>query len=224
MTPGRDEADDIIGMASGVVAFTSRLGFALGQVSHIARAVAWKGYGPMLSGGTRVVSAEARSELWVANFPKARVRPLLDGRTTWWRFVMQLAAKYGPMSAMIAGDLLIPESERRLAAGLHRFGGFRVLGNPGADDVPAMAPVVVPVTQAELAAAATCGATLPERSCRFSFGRRRMVETGYRGITITDPAGLLSVVDSRRLVTGKRRQGSARPRQPGPFLRGPRRR
>jgi CRP-like cAMP-binding protein len=196
VTLGGDEADDIIGMASGVVAFTSALGFADSPVSHMARAVFWMGYGPMLFGGTRVVSAEARSEVWVASFPKARVLPLLDGDTKWWRFFMRLSGEYGHMSSMIAGDLLIPESERRLAAVLLRFGGFRVLGNPGIEEVAAMAPVVVPVTQAELAAAANLSRNSAGKILR-GFCRRRMVETGYRGITITDPSGLLSVVDSR---------------------------
>jgi hypothetical protein len=46
VTPGGDKADDIIGMASGVVVtFTSTLGFADGPVSPIARAVAWMGMG-----------------------------------------------------------------------------------------------------------------------------------------------------------------------------------
>jgi hypothetical protein len=143
-----------------------------------------------------VVSAEERSEVWVASFPKARELPQLDGSTTWWRFFMRLSAEYGHLSAMIAGDLLIPESERRLAAVLLKFGGFRVLGNPGVDDVSAAAPVLVPVTQAELPAAANLSRNSAGKILQV-LGRRRMVETGYRGITITHPAGLLSVVESR---------------------------
>jgi hypothetical protein len=59
-----------------------------------------------------------------------------------------------------------------------------------------MAPVVVPVTQAELAAAANLSRNSAGKILQ-GFGRRRMVETGYCGITITDPAGLLSVLETR---------------------------
>jgi CRP-like cAMP-binding protein len=132
VTLGGEEADDIIGMASGVMAFTSALGRPDTPVMHLARAVYWMGYGPILLGGPRVVSAEARSEVRVASFPKARVLPLLEESTRWWRFFMRLLGEYGHVSSMIAGDLLIPESERRLAAVLSRFGGLRPLENCGA--------------------------------------------------------------------------------------------
>jgi CRP/FNR family cyclic AMP-dependent transcriptional regulator len=194
VTLGGDEADDIIGMASGVMAFTSTLALADSPVSHIARAVFWMGYGPILLGGPRVVSAEARSEVWVASFPKARVLPLLDGSTRWWRYFMRLVGEYGHISSMIAGDLLIPESERRLAAVLLRLGGFRVLTHSSADALSARLPVLVPVTQAELAAAANLSRNSVGQILQ-RFAKRGVIETGYRGILITKPAGLLSVLE-----------------------------
>jgi len=185
VTLGGEEADDIIGMASGVMAFTSALGQPDTPVMHLARAVYWMGYGPILLGGARVVSAEARSEVWVASFPKVRVLPLLDGTSRWWRYFTRLVGEYGHMSATIASDLLIPESERRCAAVLLRFGGCR-----GA----ATAPVMVPVTQAELAAAANLSRNSAGTILR-GWAARGLIETGYGGITISDPAGLRAVME-----------------------------
>jgi CRP/FNR family transcriptional regulator, cyclic AMP receptor protein len=170
------------------------MGHADNPVSHLARAVVWMGYGPILLGGPRVVSAEARSEVWVASFPKARVLPLLEESTRWWRFFMRLLGEYGHVSSMIAGDLLIPESERRLAAVLSRFGGLRPLGKPRAVSTSLRTPVLVPVTQAELAAAANLSRNSAGKVLQ-GFARQGLIQTGYRGILITNPEGLLSVLD-----------------------------
>lgn len=185
VTMGGEEADDIIGLASGVVSFTSALGLPETPVMHFARAVFWMGYGPILFGGARVMSAETRSEVWVASFPKARVLPLLDGTTQWWRYFMGLAADYGHNCATIASDLLIPESERRCAAVLLRFGGCRGEG---------AVPVLVPVTQGELAAAANLSRNSAGTILR-GWAARGLIETGYGGITIRDPAGLQAVME-----------------------------
>jgi CRP/FNR family transcriptional regulator, cyclic AMP receptor protein len=185
VTLGGEEADDIIGLASGVMAFTSVLGLPDTPVMHLGRAVYWMGYGPILMGGPRVVSAEARSEVWVASFPKARVLPLLDGTTRWWQYFMRLLGEYGHVNAMIASDLLIPESERRCAAVLLRFGGCR-----GATT----APVLVPVTQGELAAAANLSRNSAGTILR-GWAAQGLIETGYGGITISDPAGLRAVME-----------------------------
>jgi CRP-like cAMP-binding protein len=94
---------------------------------------------------------------------------------------------------MIASDLLIPDSERRLAAVLRRFGGLQGLTNVGDDPVAAGTTVHVPVTQAELAAAANLSrnsaGTILKR-----FATRGIIDTGYRDILITDPARLIAVV------------------------------
>ncbi|MCX7300247.1 MAG: Crp/Fnr family transcriptional regulator [Rhodobacterales bacterium] len=185
VTLGGEEADDIIGMASGVMAFTSALGQPDTPVMHLARAVYWMGYGPILLGGARVVSAEARSEVWVASFPKARLLPLLDDTTGWWRYFIRLVGEYGNMSATIASDLLIPESERRCAAVLLRFGGCQ-----GA----VTAPVLVPVTQGEFAASANLSRNSAGKILR-GWAAQGLVETGYGGITIVDPAGLRTVME-----------------------------
>ena len=193
VTLGGDEADDILAMASGVMAFTSAFGLPDTPIMHLARAVFWMGYGPILMGGTRVVSAEARSEVWMASFPKSQVLPLLSESARWWRHFAQLLGEYGHLSARIASDLLIPESERRLAAVLSRFGGLQAV-TPASG--AARAPVHVPVTQAELAASSNLSRNTAGKILK-GFAAQGIVETRYSEILITDPVRLISVVNMR---------------------------
>jgi CRP-like cAMP-binding protein len=196
VTLGGDEADDIIAMASGVMAFTSAFGLPDTPIMHLARAVFWMGYGPILMGGTRVVSAEARSEVWVASFPKSQVLPLLTGSARWWRHFAQLLGEYGHLSARIASDLLIPDSERRLAAVLARFGGLQAVTPAGGVGNTVRSPIHVPVTQAELAASSNLSRNTAGRILK-GFAAQGIVETRYSEILITDPMRLISVVNLR---------------------------
>jgi CRP-like cAMP-binding protein len=59
-----------------------------------------------------------------------------------------------------------------------------------------MAPVLVPVTQAELAAAANLSRNSAGKLLQ-GLAKRGVVETGYRGILITDPEGLLAILNAR---------------------------
>jgi len=184
MTLGGDERGDLLGLAKGMVAFTSVLGRPETPVMHMAPAVMWMGYGPSLRGGGRVVTAEARSRAWAASFPGARMQALVEGGKLDWRPFVALIAEYGDVAALMATDLLIRDSGERCAAVLARFAGLRT---PLGGAIPAS---VVPVTQEELAGA-----------CNLSRGvvgdiLRRMaaagaIETGYGGIGIRDPAALL---------------------------------
>jgi CRP-like cAMP-binding protein len=129
----------------------------------------------------------------VASFPKSQVLPLLTESARWWRHFARLLGEYGHLSARIASDLLIPDSERRLAAVLSRFGGLQAVSPAGA---AARVPVYVPVTQAELAAAANLSRNTAGKILK-GFATRGIVETGYSEILITDPVQLISVVNLR---------------------------
>lgn len=184
LTLGGDERGDLIGLAQGMVAFTSVLGRPETPVMHMAPAVMWMGYGPSLRGGGRVVTAEARSLSWAASFPGARMQALVEGGKLDWRPFVALIAEYGDVTALMAADLLIRDSATRCAAVLARFAGLRTpLGG-------AIAASVVPVTQTELA-----GACNLSRSVTGDILRRMsasgMIGTGYGGIAINDREALL---------------------------------
>jgi CRP/FNR family cyclic AMP-dependent transcriptional regulator len=116
------------------------------------------------------------------------VTALLAERPEWWRHFLRLAIVYGDVTAVIATDLLIRDSERRCAAVLLRLGGRRFAGP---DDTK---PVEVSVTQDDLAGAAN----LSRSSVRSMLGRltaRGLIEQGYRDIVVREPASLRAFVD-----------------------------
>jgi len=189
ITLAGEEADDIIGLANGIAAFTSSKGRADTPIMHMARAPFWMGYGPLLLGRPRVVTAVARTPVRFASIAKAKLVTVLESRPDWWRHFVLLLGEYGDINAVIAADLLILNSDLRCAAVLLRFGGAR-FADPA--DTP---EIEVPVTQDELAAAAnlsrnSVGAVLRRLS------ERRLVRTGYRTISIMRPAELRALVDA----------------------------
>lgn len=183
VTLGGETEGDFVGLAEGTVAITSTLGLAGTPVTHIAQAVFWMGYGPLLLDRPRVATVEARTPLWIAVIPKATILPLLDETTRWWRCFTRLLAEYGDTSAMIASDLLIRRSDRRLAATILRFAGLRF---PGGDPTD---PIRLAVTQAELAEAANLSRNAAGTILR-GFADQGFIETDYRGIVVRDPSGL----------------------------------
>lgn len=187
ITLGGEEADDMVGLARGTIAMTSVLGPAGTPVTHLAHAVSWLGYGPMLLQRPRVVTAVARGEVWIAVIPKARLLPLLD-EPQGWRPFMRLLAEYGDISATIAADLLIRSSEGRLAATILRFAGQRRAG-PAAGAVARL-----PVTQGELAEAANLSRNAGGRILR-RMAAAGLVAIDYRGLEVLDPAGLRQMAE-----------------------------
>ena len=187
VTIGGEERDDVIGLAAGTVAATTTVGLAETPTMHIARAVFWLGYGPLLLERPRVVAVEARTDLWVAVIPQAKVLPLLDGTTKWWRCFMRLLVEYGDTTALIASDLLIRQSDRRLAATILRFCGPP---DPGADPAGQLR---IPITQAELADASNLSRNAAGTILRTLAGKG-YIETDYRGIVVLDRARLQGFV------------------------------
>jgi CRP-like cAMP-binding protein len=183
ITLSGEENEDLIGLASGYVAFTATQGLPETPIMHMASAPFWMGYGPLLHGTKRVVNAQARTTVWIASFPKSKVIPLLESRPGWWRPFMKLMATYGDLTALIAADLLIKKSETRCAAVLLRFAGAR-LGTiaPGG-------PIRVPVSQEELAEASNLSRGSVVSILRH-FAASGLVDTSYRGIEIRDASGL----------------------------------
>lgn len=196
LTQGGEARDDLVGIAEGTVAFTSALGVPETPVTHMSPAVAWMGYGPALLGRERVVTAEARTVVWAASIPGGRVRALMDQGAVDRRHAMLLLAEYGDLGAVIAADLLIRDSRTRCAAVLARFAGLRT---PLAGIVP---DSLVPVTQGELAAACNLSRNVTGAILR-DWAAAGIVATGYGGIAIHDPAGLLRIAGGPIGVPGR---------------------
>ena len=185
---GGEDSGELIGLAQGIVELRTILGRADTPLMHLAHAVFWFGYVPILTGRPRGIAAAAKTTVWLARMPQAAVRALLDKRPEWWRHLMQLSVIYGELSQTVAADLLIRDSERRLSAVLLRLAGRRFAGPADSERAE------VPITQDELAGAAnlsrnSVGAMLHR------LAKRGLIERGYGGVAIRAPAALRALVD-----------------------------
>jgi CRP-like cAMP-binding protein len=191
---GTDEGE-LLGLCEGVLAITSGLGTAESMVTlHLARPPFWIGHGPLFTGQPRRATAMARTDGWVARISAQRFHGLLAADPGWWRWLTLLAAEYGDIAFMIASDLAIRGSERRLAAVITRMSGHRT-GLPG----PAID--ILPVTQQELAEARnlsrnTAGAILGRLAAQ------GIVSTTSAGLAIRRPEALLAIVAGRARTAG----------------------
>lgn len=186
---GGEDVGELTGLAQGTLAMSTILGAPGTPIMHLAHPPFWFGYFPIIFGQPRGISATARTPVWLAGVPQARVRRLLADRPAWWEHFLPLALVYGDTVVTIAADLLIRDSERRCAAVLLWLGGRRF-----ADPADA-APVEVPVTQEELAAAANLSRNTAGTVLR-KLAARGLIEPGYRGVTMRAPTALRAVVDA----------------------------
>ena len=186
ITLAGDAEGDLIGLAEGFVAFHIAFGQPSAPILHIGSPVFWMGYRPIVADEARIATATAQSKVWCATIKRRRVRAMLDDRPDWWRHFVTLSLEYGDAAALSGADLLIANAEARLIAVLLRFAGLR-----GA--IPNDDPVLVPVTQQELA-----GATNLSRNWVGTILRKLAtagwIETRYNGIEITDRDALLSAL------------------------------
>jgi CRP-like cAMP-binding protein len=183
VTLGGEERDDILGLAEGTVLMTSTLAEPDTPAMHMAHAVIWLGYAPLFLDQPRRITVEARTPLKIASFPKARVLALLAETPVWWRCFLPLGFEYGDACAVIASDLLIGRSDRRLAATILRFAGLR------GSRIPPCHQVRLPVTQAELAGASNLSRNVAATILR-EFSAQGWIEIEYRGLVLRDPKGL----------------------------------
>jgi CRP-like cAMP-binding protein len=187
---GGEEAGELIGVASGSLALRTILGPADTPIMHLAHAVFWLGYVPLILGQPRRIAASAKSPLWVARISETLVRGVLADRPQWWQYFLRPAIIYGDTSQSVAADLLIRNNERRCAAVLLRLSGHRLAAQ---DDVK---PVEVALTQDELAGAANLSRNSVGTMLR-RLAARRLVEVGYRGLVVINPAAMRAFVDGR---------------------------
>lgn len=141
-----DCANDVIGLAEGVLAITSGGDFEEDAIIHISRPPTWLGW-PALFGDTRhSYTATMKSAGWVLKVSRRALVALLDRNPPHWTTIMPLVARYDELATIATDDLLIRKSEQRVIAVLLRFSGHE---DP--DGGPALNRL--PITQHELAGA-----------------------------------------------------------------------
>jgi CRP-like cAMP-binding protein len=188
ITVGGEQAGDLIGLAHGTIELTTVLGVSETPMMHLGYPVYWLGYGPIMSGQPRRISANAKSAVWLASVPRTTVMGLLGERPEWWQHFLPLALEYGDVAINIAADMLIRGSDRRCAAALLRLSGRRFPDQDGT------APVEILLSQDELAAAANLSRNTTGDVLR-KLVEGGLIELSYRCIIVRSPAALLAFVE-----------------------------
>jgi CRP-like cAMP-binding protein len=185
---GGEDHGEMIGIARGILELRTTLGPADTAIMHFAHPVFWLGFVPTLFKQPRRAAASAKTRSWLIRVPEATIRRALKENPLWWAFFLQPLLEYGDLTATIAADLLIRDSERRCAAALLRLAGCRYAGPQDVE------PVEVPLTQNELAGAANLSrnsvGTMLQR-----LAARGFVEVGYGTMIVRAPAALRAFVD-----------------------------
>jgi CRP/FNR family cyclic AMP-dependent transcriptional regulator len=186
---GGEDGDEMSGLAHGIIKLRTVLGPADTPIMHFARPVFWLGYSRIVvHHRPHRVEATAKTTIWLARVSLTAVRTLLSEQPEWWQFFLQPSFFYGDIALNVAADLLISNSERRCAAVLLRLSGRRFIDSEDPD------PADILVTQDELASAANLSRS-SVRTMLQKLAARQLIEQGYRGIVVRNPAALRAFVD-----------------------------
>jgi CRP-like cAMP-binding protein len=187
--PG-DEPGGMYGVAEGGILLSTVGRDGLPVAGHIMRRCTWFGYGSILDRQRRKLVPTANEASVVLNVPLGELERLRASFPSASRAIGQLAMRGEDLYLAIVTDLLIANTDRRLAAVLLRVTGAELPdrpkhlpGDPLAD--PWAGPGGVPLTQAMLAelanASAPTVARFVERAVQaglieWKYGRVRIVE------------------------------------------------
>jgi CRP-like cAMP-binding protein len=150
-----DEADTLVGVAEGHVAFSTPLASGEEHLAHVAQPGIWVGAAMIASPQRRrLVTATARTDVTVALVSLPLLRGWLAREPQHWPGFARLLTLEWHLTACITQDLLLRSHRHRIAATLLRLAGLR----PQA--VSAEPSLVIPVTHREIAAMSNCSESL----------------------------------------------------------------
>ena len=117
------------GVVTGQIAVSSAMNGADAGPGILFNPGDWGGYMPLF-GRVRPANCRAITDVRLFQIGYPAIRRLLEDRPGWWEYLGLLAMMNGLAFATVAVDLLIPGSERRLAATLLNLAGCRREGEP----------------------------------------------------------------------------------------------
>lgn len=171
------------GVNSGQVSVSSALNGADASPGLLFNPGDWGGYMPMF-GRSRPANCRAITDVTLCTVSYQRLREMLSQTPAWWEHLGMLAMLNGLTFATVAIDLLIRNSERRLAAVLLNLAGCRRTGSP----------FVLHLTLAELGEMSGLSRH-PVAGILARFEARAWIERGYRVTRILDAAALRHLAD-----------------------------
>jgi len=181
----------IYGMIDGGIGALITSGAGEIVLCHVVRRGTWFGHGPVLTGKPRTMTFQAVEDSIALQLPLPAINEI---SASYPDFRLRLAAlserNYSTVALKVIGDLMMPSTERRIAAVLLRI---------SKSDLTAEHPQYWPIllTQSEIGVMANASRDRVSRAIA-KFEAAGWIRSGYREITITDPASLeLHVVSQR---------------------------
>jgi CRP-like cAMP-binding protein len=181
-----DDIGGVWGIAAGQIDLTSALGAEDSPIADIQMPGSWGGIGPLF-GRQRGANATAPVPSLIFVVPQARLNRLLAEHPVWWRSMGELAADLAFRYAGGLGDMLIGNAQKRCIAILTRLADCR------REDPILGLPVSIACSQERFASIANMSGSAVGEVLR-ELRRRKLIDLGYRTITIIDAGGL------RRLI------------------------
>lgn len=146
------------------------------RLCHIVRAGAWFGIGPVLSGGNRTMELRASEPSTLLTVSAATIAAINHDDPETIRRIGGLSSEILDVAARIAAELLIPQSNRRIAAVLLRVVAADALVDPGR-------PLRALLSQNQLAEMSNVSRNLVNIALR-QFKAAGWVETQYNHVNI----------------------------------------
>jgi CRP-like cAMP-binding protein len=115
-----DQPGGVYGIVSGAIAVLGGSAWQPPALAHIERAGDWFGHGPVLSGGRRTLTFMAAEPTLLWQVPLERLRPPMQTDPEFATRLAQMADIGSRAVVAVARDLLIVDSEKRVAAVLLR--------------------------------------------------------------------------------------------------------
>lgn len=174
------EGDDdrrIFGILSGSIGCLTGHRHQMPVLGTIIGPGEWFGLGPQLTGTRRILSFVAREPSELVSLGNAELRCLGEAFPDLQQRLAQLAQMHANYIARIVAELLVPESDRRIAAVLLRL------------SEPETGQYSFPMSQAELGEMANASRASVNKALR-TLSQRGLVEVGYGRIRMSNRAGL----------------------------------
>lgn len=173
-----EQGHGIWGLMSGQVSLTSAMNGADAPPGILFHPGSWGGYVPLF-GSPRAANGRAVTDSRILTVPYAALRRLLADHPGWWEHIARLVLMDSLRFAAVGVDLMIRESNRRVAAVLLDQAGCRWDG----------AGVTVHLSKEELGEMMNLSRH-PVAAILSTFETRGWIQCGYRVVRILDADAL----------------------------------
>jgi CRP/FNR family transcriptional regulator, cyclic AMP receptor protein len=187
ITYGGDDEGGLYCVGDGQIAFVASIGSADAGTGHNGLPGTWWGHAPLL-GGPRVGSVVASIDTQCGMVRQSTLRARLAAHPSEWEAISRGIADLFLLSAGAHADLLIADSQRRVAATLLRMGGWR-------HRCYRLSPPATFVCSQDTLASATALTRNTVGKILRQLIAEGLIETGYGRVTIRDTKRLRTIAN-----------------------------